>query len=162
MLTSGYATQIYPVDSEDPVFTSDLLSLFDQIKEIKEILTGKTESFLKLNQIDIDNFFRNTHDLMYSQDTIKPTPALIIMTKLMLIKMQEEKGQNISRLGDILDQKENYFDSTTSLEEKKRIEDSIRSYINDLLKNVSTDLLPKDDRTIGTHISIPVLFEIVD
>ena len=162
MLTSGYATQIYPVDSEDPVFTSDLLSLFDKIKEIKEILTGKTESFLKLNQIDIDNFFRNTHDLMYSQDTIKPTPALIIMTKLMLIKMQEEKGQNISRLGDVLDQKEKYLDSTTSLEEKKRIEESIRSYINDLLKNVSTDLLPKDDRTIGTHISMPVLFEIVE
>jgi len=162
MLTSGYATQIFPIDSEDPVFSSDLISLFGKIDEIKQILTGKLATTLKLNQIDIDNFFRNTHDLMYSQDTIKPTPALIIMTKLMLIKMQEEQGKTVSRLGDVLEQKKNYFDSKKSLEDKKRIENNIRSHINNLLKNISTDLLPKDDRTVSTHISIPVLFEIVE
>ncbi len=162
MLSSGYATQIYPINSEDPLFTSDLLSLFDKIEEIRNILTGKISTTLKLEQIDIDNFFRNTHDLMYSQDTIKPTQALIIMTKLMLIKIQEEKGLTISRLGSILDHKKNYFDSTKSLKERKEIEDKIRSYVNNLLTHISTDLLPKDDRSIGSHISMPVLFEIVD
>ena len=162
MLTSGYATHVYPIDSDDPVFTSDLLSLFDRINEMKEILAGRIESSLKLEQIDIDSFFRHTNDLMFSQDTLKPTPALIIITKLMLIKMQEEKGQNISRLGDILDQREAYFDSTIPLERKKKIDDNIRSHIGNLLKNISTDLLPVDDRTIGSRISIPVLFEIVE
>ena len=162
MLTSGYATHIYPVDSEDPVFTSDLHSLFNRINEMKEILTGKTESSLRLEQIDIDDFFRHTNDLMFSQDTLKPTPALIIMTKLMLIKMQEEKGQNVSRLGDILDQKKAYFDSTIPLERKKEIDNGIRSHIDTLLENISTDLLPVNNRTLGTDISIPVLFEIVE
>ena len=162
MLTSGYATHVYPIDSDDPVFTSDLLSLFDRINEMKEILAGRIESPLKLEQIDIDDFFRHTNDLMFSQDTLKPTPALIIITKLMLIKMQEEKGQNISRLGDILDQKEAYFNSTIPLEQKKKIDNGVRSHIDNLLENISTDLLPVDDRTIGSRISIPVLFEIVE
>lgn len=163
MLTSGYATHIYPVDDEDPVFTSDLLSLFSRIEEIKDVLKGSGQSpTLKIRQIDIDNFFRQSHDLMYSQDTIKPTQALIIMTKLMLIKMWEERGKSISTLGDILKQKNSYLDKTKSLEEKKSIEQSIRNHVNGLLENISTDIIPKEDRTIGNHISIPVLFEIVE
>jgi len=162
MVTSGYATQVYPIDSEDPVFTSDLSSLFSRVKEIIDILKGKSSPTVKISQIDIDNFFKKSHDLMYSQDTIKPTPALIIMSKLMLIKMWEERGRSVSTLGDILDQKENFFDKTKSLEEKQTIEKSIRNYVNGLLENISTDIIPKEDRSIGSHISIPVLFEIVE
>jgi len=162
MITSGYATQIFPIDSEDPVFTSDLPSLFSRVDEIIDILKGKLSTTVKINQIDIDNFFRQSHDLMYSQDTIKPTQALIIMTKLMLIKMWEEHGRSVSTLGDILEQKENFFDKTKSLEEKQTIEKSIRNYVNSLLENISTDIIPKEDRSISTHISIPVLFEIVE
>jgi len=162
MITSGYATQIYPIDSEDPVFTSDLSSLFSRVSEISGILEGKISPTIKISQIDIDNFFKQSHDLMYSQDTIKPTQALIIMTKLMLIKMWEERGRSVSTIGDILDQKPLFFDKTKSLTEKKNIEQGIRNYVNSLLENITTDIIPKEDRTIGTHISIPVLFEIVE
>ena len=46
--------------------------------------------------------------------------------------------------------------------EKLLIENQIRSYINNLLENLETDLLPKEDRTIGSQISIPVLFRIIE
>lgn len=162
MLSNGYATQIYPIDSEDPVFTSDLPSLFFRVQEIKEILKGQISPTVNISQIDIDNFFRKSHDLMYSQDSIKPTPALMIMAKLMLIKMWEERGYNVSTLSDVLKQKDAYFDRTKPVEEKERIETSIRSYINGLLENIRTDIIPKEERSIGTHISMPVLFDIVE
>lgn len=162
MLSSGYATQIYPVDSDDPIFTSDLLSLFSRTKEAKDILAGKILPTVKVTQIDIDNFFRKSHDLMYSQDSIKPTQALIIMTKLMLIKMWEEQGRSISTISDILNKKDDYFDRTKPIAEKQEIDNNIRKYVNELLGEISTDIIPKDERTIGSQISIPVLFEIVE
>lgn len=162
MLCSGYATQIYPVDSDDPVFASDLLSLFSRAKEAKDILSGKILPTVKLSQIDIDNFFRKSHDLMYGQDSIKPTQALIIMTKLMLIKMWEEQGRSISTMSEILKKKQDYFDRTKPILEKQEIDNNIRDYINTLLAEISTDIIPKDERTIGSQISIPVLFEIVE
>lgn len=162
MLCSGYATQIYPVDSDDPIFASDLVSLFSRTKEAKDILAGKIPPTVKVTQIDIDNFFRKSHDLMYSQDSIKPTQALIIMTKLMLIKMWEEQGRSISTISDILGQKDGYFDKTKPISEKQEIDNYIRNYINMLLADISTDIIPKEERIIGTQISLPVLFEIVE
>ena len=110
MLSNGYATHIYPIDSEDPIFTSDLQSLFNRIDEIKNVLMGRSQSSVKVNQIDIDNFFKKAHDNMYSQDSIKPTPALIIMSKLMFIKMWEEQGRSLFSLSDILKKRKDYFD----------------------------------------------------
>ena len=162
MLSNGYATQIYPVDSDDPVFTSDLSRLFSKVNEAKNVLTGKVVPTLRIAQIDIDNFFKKSHDLMYSQDSIKPTQALIIMTKLMLIKMWEERGLSVSSLSDILDKQNDFFDKTKAISEKQQIDDDIRRYINTLLANISTDIIPKEDRTIRTQISLPVLFEIVE
>jgi len=162
MLSNGYATQIYPVDSDDPIFTSDLSKLFSKVTEAKNILTGRVAPTVRITQIDIDNFFKKSHDLMYSQDSIKPTQALIIMTKLILIKVWEERGLSVSSLSDILDKKDEFFERTKPISEKQRTDDDIRRYINTLLTNISTDIIPKEDRTIGTQISLPVLFEIVE
>lgn len=162
MLSNGYATQIFPIDSEDPVFTSDLSTLFFRVQEIQDILKGQSSPTTKVSQIDIDNFFRESHDLMYSQDSIKPTPALIIMTKLMLIKMWEERGSSLSALSAVLNQREKYFNEDTPLKEKKDIEVSIRSYINNLLENIKTDIIPPEERALDTQISIPVLLKIIE
>jgi len=161
MLSNGYATQIYPIDSDDPVFTADLQTLFKEYRQAKEILTGRSPPTIKIRQIDIDNFFKKSHDLMYSQDSIKPTQALIVMTKLILIKMWEERGLSISSLSDVLKFKDAYFDKTKPIQEKQQIDENIRSYINNLLANITTDIIPLNERPIGTQISIPVLFEIV-
>ena len=162
MLSNGYATQLYPVDSDDPVFTSELNSLFFKINEARDVLTGKLASIIKITQIDIDNFFKKSHDLMYGQDSIKPTQALLIMTKLILIKMWEEQGRSVSSLSDILNKKSEYFDKTKPLKERQQIDSDLRSYINGLLANIRTDIIPPEDRTIGTQISLSVLFEIVE
>jgi type I restriction enzyme M protein len=162
VLSNGYATQIYPIDDEDPVFTSDLHSLFFKISEISKILRGELPPAVKIKQIDIDKFFKSSHDLMYSQDTIKPTPALITMTKLMLIKMWEERGFNISSLSEVLNKKEDFFDRRKTLEEKNLIEKAIRDHINTMLQNIKTDIIPPEDRYIGNQISLPVLFEIIE
>ncbi len=162
MLSNGYATQIFPIDSEDPVFTSDLPSLFFRVQEICDILRGQSSPTTKVSQIDIDNFFRESHDLMYSQDSIKPTPALIIMTKLMLIKMWEERGSSLASLNTVLNKKAEYCDKDTSVKEKKEIETAIRKYVNGLLENIKTDIIPQEERALDTQLSIPVLFKIIE
>ena len=99
---------------------------------------------------------------MYSQDSIKPTPALIIMTKLMLIKMWEERGSSLSTLSSVLSKKESYFDKTKTITEKQEIEVEIREYVDNLLKSIKTDIIPFEESILGTQISIPVLFKIIE
>lgn len=162
MLSNGYASQVYPVDDDDPVFAAELASLFLRVGELRGILSGKVSASTQLTQIDIGDFFKRSHDQMYSQDSIKPTQALIIMTKLILVKLREEEGRNLTALGDILKNREAYFDKTRPVSEKAEIDKRIRDHVNNLLQDISSDIIPQEDRTIGSLISLPVLFDIVE
>jgi len=145
-LTSGYSNRLYEADN--PLLEYDLKTLFSNTNKFKEALLGKLAVEKKApSSLDIERFFSYSHNRMYAEDAIKPAEALHILTKLSLIKTNEERGRNLYNLRTILDYEDAYKNGDE--EEKKKIADEIYKYLADCLKNVDTDLLQPEERTIS-------------
>ena len=159
-LTSGYSTRFY--DANTQLFELDLKYLFFSTEEIRNILLGKSKisEKAKPTSSDIENFFTFSHNRMYAEDAIKPAEALHILTKLILIKTNEERGKNLYNLRTILDYGKEYIE-TKNDEKRKEIENDIFKYLADCLDSVDTDLLQPEEKTISRNLSVTTLFEII-
>jgi len=159
-LTSGYSNRLYEADKL--LFEFDLKTLFSNIEYFKNCLLNKVAPKERLpSKINIDDFFSFAHNRMWAEDAIKPAEALNILTKIFLIKTNEERGRSLYNLRSVLDYKTAY-DNCTSDYERLEIEDIIFTYISDCLKYIDTDLLYPEERTISRNISMSTLFGIID
>jgi type I restriction-modification system DNA methylase subunit len=162
-LTSGYSNRLYEADKL--LFEFDLKSLFQNIEYFKNCLLGTVTTKEKLpSKTNINDFFNFAHNRMWAEDAIKPAEVLKILTKIFLIKTNEERGRSLYNLRSVLEYKGEYEKLSASQEmDKKRleIEDSIFTYISDCLKNIDTDLLYPEERVISRNISVNTLFEII-
>lgn len=158
-LTSGYSNRLYEADKL--LFEFDLKTLFQNIEYFKNCLLDKVTTKEKLpSKTNINEFFNFAHNRMWAEDAIKPAEALNILTKIFLIKTNEERGRKIYNLRSILEYKPAY-EKTKSDQERLKIDDTIFTYISDCLKSVDTDLLYPEERTISRNISTNTLFEII-
>ena len=108
-LTSGYSNRLYEADT--PLIEYDLKTLFSNAEKFKEALLGKLAVDTKTPSVqDIERFFSYSHNRMYAEDAIKPAEALHILTKLSLIKTNEES----------FIQSQNNFGLRTRLQKRKR------------------------------------------
>ena len=83
-----------------------------------------------------------------------------ILTKLILIKTNEERGKNLYNLRTILDYEKEYAE-TGDAEKREEIENDIFKYLADCLDSVDTDLLQPEEKTISRNLSVTTLFEII-
>ena len=160
ILSSGYVTHLYDVSTETLLLELDLKDLFQSIDKIMRFLKGMEKPKEKPTLKDLDNLFIRSLNEMFKQ-AIKPTPALKIMTQLLLIKISEEKGRSISKLKDILEFEKKYYESETSQEDREEIDNLVYTHINKSLAQVSSDLLDEEDRTFSRQIPSNTLFIIV-
>lgn len=159
-LTSGYSNRLY--DSTELAFEYDLEQVFDSPDYFRECLLGNVDYEEDApTKTDIKKFFEYGHNRMYAEDAIKPAEALHILTKLILIKTNEERGKSLYNLRGVLDYKDEY-ENTDTEREKREIEDEIYSYLSACLDRVDTDLLYPEERNISRNLSVTTLFEIVD
>lgn len=166
-LTSGYSNRLYEADKL--LFEFDLKTLFQNIEYFKNCLLNTVTVKEKLpSKTNINDFFNFAHNRMWAEDAIKPAEALNILTKIFLIKTNEERGRSLYNLRSVLEYKTAYEKSksdpesdTESDKERLKIEDSIFTYISGCLQSVDTDLLYPEERTISRNISINTLFEII-
>lgn len=158
-LTSGYSNRLY--EAEKLLFEYDLKNIFDNIEQFKKILLGQ-ELFQKkeVASQDIEKFYSYAHNRMFGEDGIKPKESIDILTKLFLIKTQEERGKSLYNLRVILDYEEEYKNAKDK--KRKKIEDKIYKYLADCLQNIDTDLLYPEERAIPRNISLYNLFDIVN
>ena len=159
-LTSGYSTRFYDADTQ--LFELDLKNLFSTTDKIRDVLLGKLKVPEKKEPTssDIEKFFTFSHNRMYAEDAIKPAEALHILTKLILIKTNEERGKNLYNLRTILDYEKPYSE-TEDNEKRKDIENDIFKYLADCLGSVDTDLLQPEEKTTSRNLSVTTLFEII-
>jgi|APSaa5957512535_1039671.scaffolds.fasta_scaffold16867_1 type I restriction-modification system DNA methylase subunit len=159
-LTSGYSTRFY--DANLQLFKLDLKDLFFNTDKIRDVLLGKStvKKSDESTSSDIEKFFTFSHNRMYAEDAIKPAEALHILTKLTLIKTNEERGKNLYSLKTILDYEKGYLE-TSNVEKRNNIEDEIFKYLSDCLESVDTDLLQPEEKTISRNLSVSTLFEII-
>ncbi len=158
-LTSGFSSRLY--ESDKLLFEYDLKHIFANIDYFRKILSK--ELVIKKEEptsVDIENFFTFSHNRMYAQDAIKPAESLNILTKLFLIKTNEERGKTLYSLRTILDYEDDYHGAKTD-KQREDIENKIYRYLSDCLINIDTDLLYPEQRSISRNISVPTLFEII-
>jgi type I restriction enzyme M protein len=157
-LTSGYSNRLYEADKL--LFEFDLKNVFSNIENLRLALLGQLAAEKKLpTSTDIERFFTYSHNRMYAEDAIKPAEALHILTKLILIKTNEERGRNLYNLRTILDYEPEYRIADPT--RQKEIENEIYQYLADCLKNVDTDLLQPEEKTISRNLSVNTIFEII-
>jgi type I restriction enzyme M protein len=159
-LTSGFSNRLY--EANKLLFEYDLKTIFEKIDYFKKLLLNEVLFPEKEpTETDIENFFTYSHNRMYAEDAIKPAEAIHILTKLFLIKTNEERGRTLYNLRSILDYKKDYEKAKTK-KEKEKIEDQIYLYLSDCLKIVDTDLLFPEERTISRNLSVTTLFDIIE